>query len=915
MTTISSAPQIDPEIIKTFLKVRTPQASDKNYYEIDPSNQIFTLYDPIIKAPSQKSLIFETDKIFTEKNENSYIYEEICRDCISESLNHTNFLYIGYGIASSDKQNILIGNPIDCTTNINNRGLLPRLLGQYLETISSKEHSDLNLSISMSYMCVNSNKVIDLSNYMGKDISSLTEISIINSGIEIKPGSKDTISSIKKVPTENSNDVIFFINKILGTFFKLDPNSTYHLFSWSHFAFVIYINDNNGNIISTITFIMLCGNEQANSQGEGDIKQQSKASTRTLIKKSKNMVNAQFTYDSIINAILMNNDLNQGHKISNSDEEKEKLDFSKLTQLLYSICFSAFVSNMKYRIIGSVSPNTGFYNSVKDTLMFLFQIKKIVRKKDALQHSETITTLANEKSTDNQKGNRDDLIYDLESKLKTQEKTIFELNERIEGKDNKIKILEENYKKQIETLKVHLGFEGDVNVLLSGNQYTKEAKFARGIREAVDNLRIRNKHVAELEEKVKELKEQIKKMKTQNEIRENDRTMVMLFNNVKENKGNIEKELKLSNEVSETMGKLQGKISSLEKINEELRNDVKEKNKLLLNLPNVLQNKADEHFTLSQVKENTVKQCDMKLKKEIENFQKQNNQEIKIMKDKYENLIKQKDTSITGLNNAYSQLKMNYDFEVKTYSQELIKLDEMLMHLVKSFKFLMDKKKNTTFATFLNSKDEYENILISTANEINNINFPLLYKKLLLQNKLEINNFEKKIIKRPCSASTKRISTSKTASLTETELNFGTIKPKVKQENNKNIETQKEKGELIYLYEKNQKLEKLIKEQVEINNNNKIVINSLERSIEKLKAENLILQNKLYSKEKNDQISYPIFTNNQSCNFFTSDGTNSNDYNIPTTKSMNKLSTTISNKNNTFGISKKTKRTRPLTAK
>ena len=110
-------------------------------------------------------------KIFTEKNENSYIYEEICRDCISESLNHTNFLYIGYGIASSDKQNILIGNPIDCTTNINNRGLLPRLLGQYLETISSKEHSDLNLSISMSYMCVNSNKVIDLSNYMGKEIS------------------------------------------------------------------------------------------------------------------------------------------------------------------------------------------------------------------------------------------------------------------------------------------------------------------------------------------------------------------------------------------------------------------------------------------------------------------------------------------------------------------------------------------------------------------------------------------------------------------------------------------------------------------------------------------------------------------------------------------------------------------------
>ena len=96
--------------IKIFLKVRPPEMEDKSYYDIDLSKNIFTLYDQLIKGPSGKSKLYEMDKIFTNEHENSYIYEEICRDCIKESLKGNNFCFISYGETSSDKFKMLYGN-------------------------------------------------------------------------------------------------------------------------------------------------------------------------------------------------------------------------------------------------------------------------------------------------------------------------------------------------------------------------------------------------------------------------------------------------------------------------------------------------------------------------------------------------------------------------------------------------------------------------------------------------------------------------------------------------------------------------------------------------------------------------------------------------------------------------------------
>ena len=80
----------DQELIKTFLKLRNPRMVDKPYYSVDLSRNIFTLFDAELKSPSAKSLLFETDKSFTEQHEHTYIYEESYRECSTESLNGNN---------------------------------------------------------------------------------------------------------------------------------------------------------------------------------------------------------------------------------------------------------------------------------------------------------------------------------------------------------------------------------------------------------------------------------------------------------------------------------------------------------------------------------------------------------------------------------------------------------------------------------------------------------------------------------------------------------------------------------------------------------------------------------------------------------------------------------------------------------
>ena len=431
-------------------------------------------------------------------------------------------------------------------------------------------------------MCINQGKIIDLSNYMGKDIVSLKENAIFNSGIDIG-NNKEILNSIKKVPIENCGDVVFFLNKVFSHLSEIDYESIYHLYSNSYFIFNIYITDNNGKNISNLIFIILNGSEQLNSMRNYEKNEPKKKTeiqnptspNKKLVELSKNIVITQYTYDNIINYINNNKELN--NIVDDKKEEEDDKGMSKLIIVLYNILFGPNIKRMKYRFIGSIIPSTGFYLSVKDTLDYLFKCKNIIRKKKQIEGNRELS----DKKERELLGKKDDMIFDLENKIKIQAQKIEELNKNIDKKDLKIKDLEKTYKKQVEVLKSKFNFNGDVNILLSGNEYTKEAKFARNIREAKENVRIYQGKVNELEEKLRESKETIKKITTQKEINDNDKTMVSYYQNLKSNKENHEYEIKLKNEYSQRIDKIQNELNNSNKIIEELRNEIEKKNKIL----------------------------------------------------------------------------------------------------------------------------------------------------------------------------------------------------------------------------------------------------------------------------------------------------------------------------------------------
>ena len=255
--------------IKVYLKIKPSIASDKIFYNVSKNKKVLTLLDNITLDDHKKTNKIEVDKIFANKEENSYLYEEIMRNCVKNSLNGENYTIISYGDSYSEKHNLIIGTP-DCYENINNRGIFPRLLESYINKIDSNEILSDTISLNLSYIMINDNNLIDLTQLMGIETKSFEKLSkeeyLKKYSKEIKIDEKNNIynsnflKTIKKTPVETVNDSLFFLLQILNLFYKLEATNN-HFLTWSYFIIILYVTDNNGKTVSTINFIILPGNE------------------------------------------------------------------------------------------------------------------------------------------------------------------------------------------------------------------------------------------------------------------------------------------------------------------------------------------------------------------------------------------------------------------------------------------------------------------------------------------------------------------------------------------------------------------------------------------------------------------------------------------------------------------------------
>ena len=779
------------DAVKSFLKIETPKVTDTLYYEVNSSNNIISLFDPIKKEPSDKSLNFEVDKIFTSENENSYIYEEICLNTIKETLEGISYSFISYGETSSNKLDLLIGNLEEDCSNINHHGIYPRLLNNLIKKIKLKEYKSKKLSISLSYFLVYDNNLIDLSKFNNIVLTNCNRDDLFNKAYIIK-NETDIINKIDKIKIEKVEESLLFLKKVISFLKKLEKDSHEHLYSRSHICIVIYLTskkDNNINTISTISFILLNGSEHLYSGKTQKLISQSQNEpniNKSLVDAAKYTLETQFTYETIYNCIKSLKCLDKNENI-NKNDKKENYIFSQLTTVLFNICFCGDINKLRFRIIGTILPNTGFFQSVKDTLMFLFECRSIMKKKKKINLDENKIIKIDPSQLLEKK--KDDIIFDLENKVRNQKILIKDLTENISKKEKKIAFIQNSYIEQINIVKKKLNFPGDINILISGDENTKEAKFVKEMKEYKDCIKKNEGNIRILEKKLKLANEEISKLKNLNTIKNTDDTMINYYLSVQQGNEDRFKENKNIKLLYSQIEDLKKELNTRNKINEELKKEIKNKNDIIFNLPFSLKesytpisnkglsskhtNNQDKQMNISGQGRSIIEEKISELKdgqsntneKNVENKEKEkenseslqdndayysskikkinsdHKKNIEILKQKYENLIKEKKDEFDDVKLYLEKMNDLKKKEIEYYKKEIIKYNEIFMRLISNYKriFFSQMTPQCSLVTLKNKKEEFDNIILNIDKEINHINFPLLFKELETKNLLNMN--------------------------------------------------------------------------------------------------------------------------------------------------------------------------------
>ena len=704
---------VDSDRIKIFLKVKPPLSSDKICYNISQNKKVISILDNFMKEDRKKPKPLELDKIFTKADVNSYVYEEIMRNCVSDSLTGTNFTFISYGEANSDKYNIILGTS-DCYENINMRGLFPRFLDAVDYKIDSTEKYSTN-SISLSYILINNKNIIDLGQLNGYSLDKITQNDLFKKySKEIKPEDENNLKSVKKITFAKTNDSLFFVLKLMKLLYKLEDSNN-HLFSYSYFIIIIYITDNNGKNVSTLNFIIMPDNEIL-SLSTKFIKRKSAPINRRGSNPQSMNLNLQ-TMDYIITVEEILN-------ILDIKKNKENIYKSNLLSVMGNISFDKNANvknNRKYRILGSMNSSSGSYSTTKDTLIFLSKCKEISKSFPSNQNKNK--SVFNEKEFLEKIKSKDDQIYDLESKVKSQEEKLKELEELMDNKDANLRALRSNYKQQIESLKENLGFHGNINNLLNEDKNSDEYQYTLAIRNTTENNRLKNIKINELKKQIQDIICQNGQLKTLINIHETDSTMIGILKNVKDEKERREKDTKTRNEIIRKINELLKKNETLtQKINK-YKEEVNTKKKLIENLPNLFKENQKYEKCYSEEIKNTIDLFDEK--KDLLKIKKTENTEKKYLVIKYENILNQGITEIADKNNILNNMMNSFEKRRSKYIDELISLYKFIIKILNLYKNTF-----TNNSSIFTQKDKFDKLLSMEEKDLNSMTFPLLYEEL-----------------------------------------------------------------------------------------------------------------------------------------------------------------------------------------
>ena len=831
----------DDDKIKAFIKLEYSELKKKDIYEVDESKKFITIYnlDPTEKSKEKKSYPFEFNKIFMDNDTNSYIYEEICLNCIKQLFEGISFSFISFGESKNDKFNLLIGKIDEDYNNINNHGLFIR----YLKDLIHK-NKKYNYNIKLTSIIIYEDKIIDLYDLFNKNKNNFN---FLKKGINIGKD-MNIINKMNKFDIVNDDDInkiILFLHDLINSLLKLkNNNNNDFLYSLSNICFIIYLEDKSKNLISTSTFLLLNGCEHLY---ELKNKKSKKKEEKSISKSVKDSLNIQITYDGIINCIKSNKYIIESINKNNDqaideknlkdkesrNESKEVIKlpsreegfneeisrFSKLIIVLYNICFNKELKNIKFRIIGNISQIVDNYIATRDTLLFVSKCYNILNKSNV----KLILTDETKKKND---------IDDLNFQIKLYKSKIDSLNLMVERKNTHINFLSKNYNAQIEAIKKYFDFQGDPNLLITGEINFEEDNYMKNLKY---KMKKQEKEIKDYKIKIEELEHELFKYQNISNIKINDQTMISYYLSVK-NK-NIQKNMenKLINSLNKEIIELNDKINNKDKIIEGLKKDINEKSQIFCHLhENLIKNNKKE-----KNKEKNDKMMNdrniLVLKNEMKQMKIESQKNMKVLKDNYNYIINEQKDNIEFIQKKIVNVENLYKTEIEELNKELVKLYEIILNLINGYQNIFEGNEDEEDKINKKKKEEFDLLVSNIEKDLNYLSFSSLYKELKKENKTRQSIIE---------------------SLTKENINKinDLINNNYQPENNINI-TDKNKlvtsSKEIEITDLNNKLISMshyLKDQVKQNNQNNIIINSQNLTIEKLKKNALLYENLLKNK-------------------------------------------------------------------
>ena len=831
----------DDDKIKAFIKLEYSELKKKDIYEVDESKKFITIYnlDPTEKSKEKKSYPFEFNKIFMDNDTNSYIYEEICLNCIKQLFEGISFSFISFGESKNDKFNLLFGKIDEDYNNINNHGLFIR----YLKDLIHK-NKKYNYNIKLTSIIIYEDKIIDLYELFNKNKNNFN---FLKKGINIGKD-MNIINKMNKFDISNDDDInkiILFLHDLINSLLKLkNNNNNDFLYSLSNICFIIYLEDKSKNLISTSTFLLLNGCEHLYELKNKKSKKKEEKSISKLVKDS---LNIQITYDGIINCIKSNKYIIESINKNNDqaideknlkdkesrNESKEVIKlpsreegfneeisrFSKLIIVLYNICFNKELKNIKFRIIGNISQIVDNYIATRDTLLFVSKCYNILNK------SNVKLILTDETKTKND-------IDDLNFQIKLYKSKIDSLNLMVERKNTHINFLSKNYNAQIEAIKKYFDFQGDPNLLITGEINFEEDNYMKNLKY---KMKKQEKEIKDYKIKIEELEHELFKYQNISNIKINDQTMISYYLSVKNKNNQKNMENKLINSLNKEIIELNDKINNKDKIIEGLKKDINEKSQIFCHLhENLIKNNKKE-----KNKEKNDKMMNdrniLVLKNEMKQMKIESQKNMKALKDNYNYIINEQKDNIEFIQKKIVNVENLYKTEIEELNKELVKLYEIILNLINGYQNIFEGNEDEEDKINKKKKEEFDLLVSNIEKDLNYLSFSSLYKELKKENKTRQSIIE---------------------SLTKENINKinDLINNNYQPENNINI-TDKNKlvtsSKEIEITDLNNKLISMshyLKDQVKQNNQNNIIINSQNLTIEKLKKNALLYENLLKNK-------------------------------------------------------------------